>query len=1113
MSCNSFWGVAYSGIGSSYNDVPEYSWTIMVISHEIGHNIGSPHTHACVWNGDDTMIDGCGPEAGYPQNPSCPVGPLPPSGGTVMSYCHLIGSTGIDLGEGFHPQVADLFEDEVDNASCLGPCESFIPTADFGVVSTSLCAGTSVQFYSLSSDNATEWDWSFPGGSPSSSTDEHPEVTYNTPGTYDVTLEVTSNAGITDELVISGYILVDNNGSEILVYQDFENGLGDYIIDNSGGPGFETTDVTSGSTYGESVLQLDNFNNNGGDVDDLLSPNFSLLAYNSATLYIDYAVTRKNNVSDSLVIYASKDGGATFEWVAGFFEDGNETYSTHLNTNSPFIPETAEDWCLELPGNGCLAIDLGAFTREDDVQFRIRNKYFGGNNLYIDRLWVETDCYDLDSPVADFSASPDEGCVALVVDFTDLSTEFPQSHDWIFDGGLPSTSSEANPTVVYDEPGEYAVTLSVTNPEGADTETKINYIVVGDVPTAEFDSDIVDRTVSLSYTGMRGDSFEWDFGDGNSSSEENPTHTYAEDGIYTVTLTATNDCGTASTQMEIEIATLPVASVDVSTTGGCEPLEVFYDATGSTNVDSVYWEFEGGNPTNSNQDTATVVYNEEGTFDLFFVAMNENGNDTIFLEDHIAVEALPYAEFSTGIDDLTVIFYNLSEFYDDVFWDFGDGETSSSNSPEHTYDEIGIYEVELVATNSCGTDTFSLELDLFAPIQISFSGNTVSGCAEHEVQFSNSTQNADSFQWTFEGGNPATSNESEPLVVYETVGTFDVELIASNDNFSDTLLFENYIEVIGAPQAGFTSAVNHPEIEFTNTSTGASSFLWNFGDGNSSNTENPIHSYVNEGTYLVELMAMNICDTAIFLEEVEYYSTPEANFSSTINEGCAPLTVTYDNLSSSNSVNFEWSFPGGEPSTSTEENPEVSYTEFGTYSAILRVENPAGRDTLELTNLIEVYPLPEPAFDYTVDSLTLSFSNESFHADSYYWEFGDGSIDTTASPVHTYGSDSSYIVTLYAINSCDTISLSREVGTEGLPKARFQIVGDRLGCVPFSIEFENLTEGFVSEYEWIFPGGTPDSSQSETPTVTYDSAGVYSITLIAIIPMAPINLHFRMQFE
>lgn len=1017
-----------------------------------------------------------------------------------MSYCHLIGSVGVDLGEGFHPQVADLFADEVDNASCLGPCNSFIPTADLGVVSANLCEGTTVQFYSLSSDNTTEWDWSFPGGAPSSSTDEHPEVTYNTPGTYDVTLEVTSEQGISDELTMSGYIQVDNNGSEILVYEDFENGLGEYQVDNSGGPGFETTISTSGSTYGESVLQLDNYNNNNGDFDDLLSPNFSLLAYNSATLYIDYAVTRRNNVSDSLVIYASRDGGVTFEWVAGLFENGNETYTTHLNTNDPFIPETSEEWCLEAPGNGCLAIDLGAFTREEDVQFKIRNKHLGGNNLYIDRLWVETDCYDLDPPVADFVANPNEGCASLVVNFTDLSTEFPQSHDWSFDGGLPSSSSEANPTVVYDAPGEYAVTLSVTNPEGTDTETKLKYIVVEDVPTAEFEADITERTVSLEYTGLRGVSFEWDFGDGNSSNEENPTHTYSEDGIYTVRLTVTNDCGSVSSEIEIEIATLPIANIDVSTTNGCEPLEVIFDAAATMNADSIYWEFDGGDPLSSNEDTATVLYHEAGSFDLLFIAMNENGSDTIFLENHISVDPQPHAEFSTNIDDLTVVFFNLSEHYDDVYWDFGDGETSSSNSPEHSYDEIGVYDVELIATNSCGTDTFLSELNLFAPIQISFSANPVSGCADYQVEFSNSTQNADSFQWTFEGGNPSTSSASEPIVVYESPGTFDVELIAWNDNFSDTLLFDNYIEVLGPPEAGFTSVLNHPGINFTNTSMGATSYLWNFGDGSSSSVENPTHSYANDGIYTVELMAMNTCDTAVLVEEVEFYSLPEANFSSSASEGCAPLTVTLENLSSSNSVNFEWSFPGGSPLNSTQENPEVSYSESGSYSVTLIVENPAGQDTMELTNYIEVYPLPEPVFDYSTDSLTLSFSNQSMHADSYYWEFGDGTTDTTANPVHTYDNDSSFTVTLYAINSCDTVSVSQEVGTEGLPRARFQIRGDKSGCVPFVVDFENLTEGVVTEYEWMFPGGNPESSESETPTVTYDSAGVYSITLIAHNP-------------
>jgi hypothetical protein len=116
--CFNYWGVAYSGIAASYQDVPIYSWTVMVIAHEIGHNLGSKHTHACAWNGNNTAIDGCGPEAGYSEGCDAPL----PSGGTIMSYCHLVGSVGIDLSLGFGPQPGDLMRANVYSASCLDEC-------------------------------------------------------------------------------------------------------------------------------------------------------------------------------------------------------------------------------------------------------------------------------------------------------------------------------------------------------------------------------------------------------------------------------------------------------------------------------------------------------------------------------------------------------------------------------------------------------------------------------------------------------------------------------------------------------------------------------------------------------------------------------------------------------------------------------------------------------------------------------------------------------------------------------------------------------------------------------------------------------------------------------
>lgn len=127
-------GVAYlNGLCTSYNygysdvdgisvvSVPTYSWTTQVMTHELGHLMGSPHTHACFWNGNDTPIDGCGAEAGYPEDGCSLIGPIPTSSvkGTIMSYCHLISGVGISFANGFGPQPATLMVNNVNSKPCL----------------------------------------------------------------------------------------------------------------------------------------------------------------------------------------------------------------------------------------------------------------------------------------------------------------------------------------------------------------------------------------------------------------------------------------------------------------------------------------------------------------------------------------------------------------------------------------------------------------------------------------------------------------------------------------------------------------------------------------------------------------------------------------------------------------------------------------------------------------------------------------------------------------------------------------------------------------------------------------------------------------------------------
>lgn len=109
--------MCYSGVSWSYQPLPTYSWSIMVVTHEEGHLMGSRHTHACAWNGNNTAIDGC-----YNTEGSCQQGPMPPNGGTIMSYCHIWADTGINFSNGFGPQPTAVILNNVNMAPCLNSC-------------------------------------------------------------------------------------------------------------------------------------------------------------------------------------------------------------------------------------------------------------------------------------------------------------------------------------------------------------------------------------------------------------------------------------------------------------------------------------------------------------------------------------------------------------------------------------------------------------------------------------------------------------------------------------------------------------------------------------------------------------------------------------------------------------------------------------------------------------------------------------------------------------------------------------------------------------------------------------------------------------------------------
>ena len=148
-------------------------------------------------------------------------------------------------------------------------------------------------------------------------------------------------------------------------------------------------------------------------------------------------------------------------------------------------------------------------------------------------------------PVAEFSGDPTIGAAPLTVDFTDLSTNSPTSWSWTF--GDSGTSAAQNPSHDYTSTGQYTVSLEATNHYGADTETKNDYIDVGNAPVADFSGSPLsgDAPLDVSFTDLSSNSptsWSWTFGDGGSSAAQNPTHQYSA-GTYTVSLEAANAYG------------------------------------------------------------------------------------------------------------------------------------------------------------------------------------------------------------------------------------------------------------------------------------------------------------------------------------------------------------------------------------------------------------------------------------------------------------------------------------------------------------------------------------------------------------------------------------------
>lgn len=405
----------------------------------------------------------------------------------------------------------------------------------------------------------------------------------------------------------------------------------------------------------------------------------------------------------------------------------------------------------------------------------------------------------------------------------------------------------------------------------------------------------------------------------------------------------------------------------------------------------------------------------------------------------LSIVPKPNAQFDFIINGTTVNFNNTSTDADEYFWDFGEGQISDEQAPSHTFAQSGSYTVTLTAINLCDSATFSQTININAQPSASFTANPTTGCLPLSVTFQNtSSANATSFAWILPGGTPNFSTLKNPTVTYNTAGKYAVMLIASNANGIDTLRMDSFVVVKQLPTAAFTVLSDDLSAQFNNNSTGSDQYSWNFGDDATSNEKNPTHSYSKPGNYIITLIVNNNCGSDTTTQTVTVGALPQARFTANRPNGCAPHLVQFSDASSGVYESREWEFPGGNPSRSTEPNPQVIYNEPGQYNVKLIVTGNLGSDTLQNFALINVLPSPTPAFTFQVEGTTVTFTNTSANAQSYFWTFGDGQTSSQQNPVHLFTSGGVYTVTLNASNAYCGRSTSKTVaiGLSGVADLR-----------------------------------------------------------------------------
>ena len=716
------------------------------------------------------------------------------------------------------------------------------------------------------------------------------------------------------------------------------------------------------------------------------------------------------------------------------------------------------------------------------------------------------------SPTASFTADQTSGCSPLSVQFTNTSTG-AVSYYWMLGNG--NTSTLLNPSNLYTSTGSYTVTLIATDANGiTDTAEYINYITVVPKPSADFSatttaSCLDNNSFSFVNSSTGGASYLWDFGDGTTSTQLNPTHSYSLGGTFTVTLIVTNSFGCTDQKIQNQYITVypklnPVISSNY--TSSCDPSTIYTFTCNAPGAISMHWDFGDGQVSNSANPSHT--YTSPGQYDVSVIVTDIHGcADTSDQDVHINVGSTYLASFyatnDTGCAPFATQFHNTTANVATVTWLFGDGTTSNQLDPSHTYQNPGNYSVTFIisTTNGC-TDTLTKWNYIVAGVtpDVDFIYTTSVGCSPLTVNFTNLSSNYDSCSWTF--GDGTTSTAVNPVHTYTGNGTFTVRLKCWGPTGCTRSEIRTDIVSVSSSRALFAAnpRVGCPplDVNFTNFSTGNQlTYLWDFGDGTTSTAQLPVHTYTTSGTFTVTLTVTDSAGCTSTLTKQAYVQTvnPAAGYiAPPPTTGCAPLTAQFTDATVG-SLGWLWDF--GDGTTSTLQNPIHTYNTPGTYVVALTTTS-AGGGCQQLINNFSTFIVTGGYAGFThtetpCPPYIATFQDTSMNAVSWLWNFGDGTYSTLQNPQHTYaiGGFHSVSLTITTADGCSYTTMQSN-------SIYFEPFGANFYGVPNGTTFPMVVDFFansVGATSWLWDFGDGGSSTLEDPQHTYMVNGQYNVTL------------------